>query len=62
MYVKTDQVIGTATNVYGFFSMTLPAGTYNVTFSYIGYEDQIKTKDLTSDQRVNVSFNQGEVL
>ena len=62
VYVKTDQVIGTATNVYGFFSMTLPAGTYNVTFSYIGYEDQIKTIDLTSDQRVNVSLKQGEVL
>lgn len=62
VYVKTDQVIGTATNVYGFFSMTLPAGTYNVTFSYIGYEDQVKTIDLTSDQRINISLKQGEVL
>ena len=42
--------------------MTLPAGTYNVTFSYIGYEDQVKTIDLTSDQRLNISLKQGEVL
>ena len=62
VYVKTDQVIGTATNVYGFFSMTLPAGIYDVTFSYIGYEDQVKTIDLNSDQRINVSLKQGEIL
>lgn len=62
VYVKTDQVIGTATNVYGFFSMTLPAGIYDVTFSYIGYEDQVKTIDLNNDQRINVSLKQGEIL
>ena len=29
---------GTITNVYGFYSLTLPKGTYNIKFSYIGYK------------------------
>jgi hypothetical protein len=29
---------GTVTNVYGFYSLTLEKGVYNVEFSYIGYE------------------------
>ena len=28
---------GISTNVYGFYSLTLPADTYNVSFSYLGY-------------------------
>ncbi len=62
VFVKTDEVIGTATNVYGFFSMTLPEGTYQVTFSYIGYENQVQTVVLTTDQRINISLKQGEIL
>lgn len=62
VFVKTDVVIGTATNVYGFFSMTLPEGTYQVTFSYIGYENQVQTVVLNTDQRINISLKQGEVL
>ncbi len=62
VFVKTDVVIGTATNVYGFFSMTLPEGTYQVTFSYIGYENQVQTVVLNTDQRINIALKQGEVL
>ena len=62
VYVKADVIVGTATNVYGFFSMTLPEGTYEVVFSYIGYENQVQTVALNSDQRINISLKQGEVL
>lgn len=44
---------GTTTNAYGFFSLTLPAGSYTITFSLIGYtpfEQEIKLeKDITTD-------------
>jgi hypothetical protein len=44
---------GTTTNAYGFFSLTLPEGTYIITFSLIGYtpfEKEIKLeKDITAD-------------
>ncbi len=29
---------GVSTNEYGFFSITLPKGKYNIVFSYIGYQ------------------------
>ena len=33
-----DQAIGTTTNVYGFYSLTLPNGTYDIVVSYLGYQ------------------------
>ena len=32
-----DQPKGTVTNVYGFYSFTLPKGTYKVVYSYLGF-------------------------
>lgn len=29
---------GTVTNAYGFYSITIPEGTYKITFSFIGYQ------------------------
>ena len=31
---------GAATNVYGFYSLTLDAGTYDIVYSYLGFSDQ----------------------
>lgn len=33
-----DTYIGNITNAYGFYSLTLPAGRYQLKFSYVGYE------------------------
>jgi len=43
---------GTVTNNYGFYSITLPAGSYDISFSYIGYQPVIE----------NVKLNQNLVL
>ncbi len=32
------QTVGTTTNVYGFYSLTVPNGTYEVVVSYLGYQ------------------------
>jgi hypothetical protein len=45
---------GALTNVYGFYSLTLPAGTHEIVFSYVGFEKQIKTVELNQD--VSLSF------
>jgi hypothetical protein len=29
---------GTSTNTYGFYSITIPAGNYDLQYSYIGYQ------------------------
>lgn len=40
---------GTITNTYGFYSISLPQGTYNLVYSYIGYESLSRTIDLQKD-------------
>ncbi|MEL7146217.1 MAG: carboxypeptidase-like regulatory domain-containing protein, partial [Bacteroidota bacterium] len=42
---------GTVSNVYGFYSITLEPGTYNVEFSYIGFQTIKKTFELNADIR-----------
>lgn len=44
---------GTITNHYGFYSITLPPGTYNLNFSYVGFQDFNNTVDLTSNIELN---------
>ncbi len=48
---------GTSTNVYGFYSITLPAGEYTVEYRYIGYETQIKEIQLESNQKLDVELS-----
>lgn len=44
--------LGVQTNVYGFYSLTLPEGIYEVSARYIGYATQVKTVDLRKDQSI----------
>lgn len=45
---------GTVTNAYGYYSLSLPAGTYNLRYSYIGYSDIKQTVKLTADIKKNI--------
>lgn len=47
---------GAATNEFGLYSLTLPEGTYQLVFSYIGYAQVSQTVDLQQDTRVNISL------
>lgn len=47
---------GTVTNEYGFFSITLPGGGYTVSVSYIGYRTQVKSVELTQNQRLEIEL------
>lgn len=44
---------GVATNEYGFYSLTLPQGEYEVRISYLGYQDIVTTISFTEDQKIN---------
>lgn len=61
IYVEEAQE-GTATNVYGFYSLTLPHGTYTIRFSYIGYQTQFISVDLNKDLQYNLELVSGEEL
>lgn len=45
---------GTSTNEYGFFSLTLPEGTYNLQISYLGYKTIIQ--EINLNQNLNLNF------
>lgn len=62
VYVKSLNA-GTVTNVYGFYSITLPAGNYTFDFTYVGYAKQVKPIDLTKNIRFDVNMEpEGEEL
>jgi hypothetical protein len=47
------QNIGTQSNEYGFYSITLAAGTYTFVFVTLGYEAKEETVDLTKNTQLN---------
>lgn len=49
--------VGTVTNVYGFYSLTLPAGTYAIDFSYVGYEKITRDIKVDQNQTINIELN-----
>ncbi len=51
--------IGTITNSYGFYSLTLPKGEYDIEFSYIGYKKQFIKINLTQNiiKNIDLDFN-----
>lgn len=58
---------GNVTNIYGFYSLTLDAGTYEIVVSYVGYADTKFTVVLDKDVVKNVELSEdiatlGEVV
>ncbi len=47
---------GTTTNEYGFYSITLPKGTYSVIISYLGYTTKTEIIELNNDISKNISL------
>lgn len=51
-----EQGKGTATNIYGFYSLSLAAGTYTFVYSFIGYDPQEKTIKLEKNTTLNIEL------
>ncbi|SDL09281.1 Outer membrane receptor proteins, mostly Fe transport [Catalinimonas alkaloidigena] len=51
---------GAVTNVYGFYSLSVEPGTYTVIYSYVGFQNQTRTVDLTADLTVNMELREQE--
>ncbi|MDB4061496.1 TonB-dependent receptor [Vicingaceae bacterium] len=49
---------GVSANVYGFYSLTLPKGTYEVSYSFIGYTDKVKTVELSYNQKIDMELSE----
>lgn len=59
--VKDHPELGTYTNTYGFYSLSLKPGTYTIAFSYIGYETVTKQLNLSTKKELSVELKPVEV-
>ena len=54
--------VGTTTNISGFYSLTLPEGYYEISFSSVGHEPQKKGITLKEDLTLDVFLKEGQLL
>ena len=55
IYIQETKT-GTTSNVYGYYSLALEAGTYTVQYTYVGYQPIIKTVKLSQDTQLNMEL------
>ncbi|MEY4108399.1 MAG: hypothetical protein RL181_2741, partial [Bacteroidota bacterium] len=54
---------GTSSNEYGFYSLTVPAGdSVEVSFSFVGFQSQVKRLLLRADLRLDIDLTPGVEL
>lgn len=49
---------GNITNVYGFYSITLPPGDYTIEFRYLGFVTQTRSISLSQNMRVDIELSE----
>lgn len=59
---ETNHQEGTSTNAYGFYSITIPEGKKNLTFSYIGYQSEHRQLELHKDTTINLALKSNTLL
>ncbi|MEX2484295.1 MAG: TonB-dependent receptor [Brumimicrobium sp.] len=58
--VKELENKGARTNVYGFYSLTIPKGEYTLIFRYSGYEEIIKKIELNENKTIDVELGESK--
>ncbi len=51
-----EKLVGTTSNTYGFYSLTLPEGSYEISFTYIGFESLKQSVNLNKNISLNVDL------
>ncbi len=54
--VAKELSLGTTTNTFGFYSITLPSATFNLEMSFIGYKKNSKLITLANSIHLNISL------
>lgn len=54
--LKDSAGVGTVTNIYGFYSFTLPKGVYQLSYQFVGFEPELKQVNLTANQVINIEL------
>ncbi|MEM1321570.1 MAG: TonB-dependent receptor [Bacteroidota bacterium] len=50
--------VGTTSNVYGFYSLSVEAGEYRIAYQFLGYETVEKTINLTKDIKIDIELSE----
>ncbi len=58
VWVENGGGQGTVSNAYGFYSLSLPAGDYLLSFSYLGYTTKTASLSLKAETRLNVELEE----
>ncbi len=61
VYIKEANA-GAQANVYGFYSVSVPPGTYTVIYSYVGYHTQTITMDLSASKTHNAEMRNATMM
>lgn len=57
VYVK-ELATGTTSNEYGFYSISIPPGSYELEFSYIGFGEQLQSVNLSENVKLDVELGE----
>lgn len=52
---------GATTNVYGFYSISLPPGSYTLEYNYVGYHKEERELDLSRDRKLDVQLQPADL-
>ena len=52
---------GTSTNAYGFYSITIPAGDYELHYSYVGYQTILKNGETDKNLTLAIAMTSAEI-
>lgn len=51
-----EKNIAIATNPYGFYSISVEPGKYSISYSYLGYESQVKNIEISKNERIDIQL------
>ena len=61
VYVN-ESGFGVATNIYGFYSLSIPSGTYTIKVSYLGYNTVLDTIQISESSKKNYQLETGSII
>ena len=59
VYIKELQN-GTVSNVYGFYSVSLPAGEYTISYRFVGYNNQEEKINLKENVKIDIELSEAD--
>jgi len=62
VFNKANTIEGNSSNIYGYYAMTLPKGTYTIQVSYLGYQDQAFQITLNDNTKKDILLEEGVTM